>query len=677
MALKRPKSKQVKVTADPARVAIFAPRQVKGSVTRCDALVASILGTRVECIAAESWEGASCLEEAHAWAEQQLAARKVVLLDGAEVISRTMALPPASPDQLEMALRLQVENVLLGGAARWRTSAAVLPTNDPDRERVALMVDWPVASAGPPLPSCFGDAREVLFAPPIAALAALTLGMIARGSHESMCLLLQRASGGISLAYSNGIKVALRTALEDGTDEAAWKEAVVRTVTESLLMLELPDAALEQLIASLRRAIDEQPDGLLLPCGNGWTAVADLATGIGERNEWQQRFGVALGCAVALTGSLGRLLSLRLKAEAEDAQWWLRLLRALERPPVATKLGIAALLALALVPMGVARSRLAYLEWKVPDQALLRAQMDRADKERQIYDEIARQATPMTKLLGDIASCTPEGVEVTAISIDQQGQQSKVDIQAEAVKVDGKFEGKNVTMEPFQLVNLMQQWLRESKVFEKIEKSTEKADSNGMVSFNLTMSVKDPVRHPNYKEDQDFAAKSLRERRYGPRPTEPSASTVASTVASIGAPTAATTATTAAAASTGGAPLVDPTASNADGTATESGLAVLGTSAPAQAADAAAAASSAGRRAGSGRAPGAARTRERSADSSKPSVPAPLTDAQIESMTEAEAKEAVGRIATAKNAAGLDDETRDRLKREFDAVMRRLREVRK
>jgi hypothetical protein len=46
-------------------------------------------------------------------------------------------------------------------------------------------------------------------------------------------------------------------------------------------------------------------------------------------------------------------------------------------------------------------------------------------------------------------------------------------------------------------------------------------------------------------------------------------------------------------------------------------------------------------------------------------------------MTEAEAKEAVGRIATAKNASGLDEPTRERLKREFDAVMRRLREVKR
>lgn len=656
MTLKRPKTKQTKAAADPARVAIFSPRQVKGSVTQCDALVVALTGTKIECIAAQSWEGASCLADAHGWAAEQLAARTVMLLDGADVISRTMALPPASPDQLEMALRLQVENVLLGGAARWRTGAAVLPSNDPDRERVALMVDWPVASDGPPLPSCFGDAREVLYAPPIAALAALTLATIARGSHESMCLLLQRESGGISLAYSNGIKIALRTALEDGKDLSAWKEAVVRTVAESLMMLELPDAALAQTMAALRQAIDKQPDGLLLPCGDGWSAVAGLASGVSDRSEWQQRFGVALGCAVALTSSLARLLSLRLKAEAENAQWWLRMLRTLERPTVAAKLGVAALLALGLVPMGVARGRLAYLEWQVPDQELLRAQMDRVDKEREMYQEIALKATPMTKLLGDLASCTPEGIEVTGITIDQQGQQAKVDIQAEAIRV----EGSAGTKEPFQLVNLMQQLLRESKVFEKIEKSTEKADASGVVSFNLTMTVKDPVHLPAYKVEQDFAVKSLRERRYGPPPTDPAAASgpsgaVAAETAEISPPS----------------PVDEPSAA-----ATPT---VVGSAAPAAAADAVVTADSAARRStsGSGRAPGAARTRERSAESSRPVIPPPLTEAQIGSMTEVEAKEAVGRIATAKNAAGLDEETRDRLKREFDAVMRRLREVRK
>lgn len=660
MALKRPQTKQTKAAPDPARVAIFSPQRVKDRVTRCDAIVVALTGTRIECIAAQSWEGASSLEDAHAFAAEQLAARMVMLLDGAEVISRTMALPSASPDQLEMALRLQVENVLLGGAARWRTGAAVLPSNDPDRERVALMVDWPVASDGPTLPGCFGDGRDVLYAPPIAALAALTLATIARGSHESMCLLLQRESGGISLAYSNGIKIALRTALEDGSDLSAWKEAVVRTVAESLLMLELPDAAIAQTMTAVREAIDKQPNGLLLPCGDGWSAIQGLASGIRSDGEWQQRFGVALGCAVALTSSLARLLSLRLKAEAESAQWWLRMLRALERPSVAAKLGVAALLALALVPMGVAYGRLAYLEWSVPDRKLLQAQMDRADKERQIYEEINRQATPMTKLLGDLASCTPEGIEVTGITIDHQGQQSKVDVQAEA----SRSESAGGTKEPFQLVNLMQQWLRESKVFEKIEKSTEKADANGLVSFNLTMTVKDPVRTPFYKEDQDFAAKSLRERRYGSPPTDPSSASSA-------------TAAQDSAAISDAAPT--PPNLRGDTSGEDPAPTVLGSSAPAAAADAAVTADSANRRstAGSGRAPGAARTRERSAESSKPTVPPPLTDAQIGSMTEAEAKEAVGRIATAKNAAGLDDETRERLKREFDAVMRRLREVKK
>lgn len=663
MALKRPKTKQTKAAADPARVAIFSPRRVKDSVTHCDVLVVALTGARIECVAAQSWEGASCLEDAHGWAAEQLASRTVMLLDGAEVISRTMALPPASPDQLEMALRLQVENVLLGGAARWRAGAAVLPSNDPDRERVALMVDWPAASDGPQLPTCFGDARDVLYAPPIAALAALTLASIARGSHESMCLLLQRESGGISLAYSNGIKIALRTALENGTDLSAWKEAVARTVAESLMMLELPDAAIAQTMTSLREAIDRQPDGLLLPCGDGWSAMTNLASGVGNDREWQQRFGVALGCAVALTSSLARLLSLRLRAEAENAQWWLRMLRAMERPSVAAKLGVAALLALALVPMGVARGRLAYLEWQVPDQKYLRAQIERADKERQIYEQIHSQATPMTKLLGDLASCTPEGIEVTGITIDQQGQQSKVEVQAEA----SRSEGSGGTKEPFQLVNLMQQWLRESKVFEKIEKSTEKADSNGLVSFNLTMTVKDPVRVPAYKAEQDFAAKSLRERRYGPPPADPTA-----------APTASAPIATAAASGTANG----PPAVTEDATTGEASPPVLGSeapAAPAAAADAVVAADSATRRstAGSGRAPGAARTRERSAESSKPAIPPPLTEAQIGSMTEAEAKEAVGRIATAKNAAGLDEETRDRLKREFEAVMRRLREVKK
>ena len=54
-----------------------------------------------------------------------------------------------------------------------------------------------------------------------------------------------------------------------------------------------------------------------------------------------------------------------------------------------------------------------------------------------------------------------------------------------------------------------------------------------------------------------------------------------------------------------------------------------------------------------------------------------MTDAQIAVLSLADASEAYARIAQARQQAVLDPETRERLRREFQRVRDRIRELRK
>ena len=262
---KKAGKKQASPPSDPSRVAILSLRSSEGTLVSCDAVLARIADGRTEIIECESFVGQTAIEDVRSWIEQHLAARTVVMLAGSDVICRTLKLPPASTDQLEMALRLQVENFLLGGAARWRTNSALLPTSDPDHDRIGLVVDWPISNAGPFLPSSLKDQVEVIYAPPIAALVAFVTGAILQGNPESLAVHLERATGAISIAYSDGIHSAFRTLREDGTDETEWRASVIRSTSETLILADIPEQSIQPALDALNAVLLEQSDGLIAP----------------------------------------------------------------------------------------------------------------------------------------------------------------------------------------------------------------------------------------------------------------------------------------------------------------------------------------------------------------------------------------------------------------------------
>lgn len=648
------KSRQTKAVADPNRAVVLSIESNGSTVTGCHALCVSMISERPEVIDAEAFSGATALDDARSWIERSLAARTVIMLAGCDVICRTVTLPSATADQLEMALRLQVENLLLGGAARWRTNASLVPTSDPDRARSALLVEWPATSAGPALPPALATALNPTFAPPIAALAALVGGALKIGAHEAFTLYLERSSGSISIAYSDGIHSAFRTLREEGGDQSEWIASVVRIAAETLLLADVPDATTESLMNALRGALEIQSDGLITPLAREISSFQPLAKGSPPDEAWWQRNGLLLGTAVALAGPLSGICSLQARAPEADLGVIARFSKFASSPKHAARLVIAAVLLAAIVPPAISGGRLLYLRSVLPDAEAFERTLQRADQQTSMFREYEKYAWPMSKLLGDIASTTPEGIELESIALAHGAP----------VQVEGsaKPQGGNGAAEA---ILLMERQMRESRVFDRIEKNWDAPNANGVIKFSMSAAVASATLVHNYPETQDFARRTLRDRKYGvvessmasPRTsTEPSPASLSN---GGDEPVEVAIATPPAAPDTALPPNMSEDAAKAIESAQSNSNDPRAI-----------------KRRGSGggsAAPDAARRGQAGTESAGVSIPDPLTDEQIAAMTPTEAREALGKVSRARGGMALSEADEARLKAEFYKLLDQAR----
>ena len=649
--------KQASPQSDPSRVAILSVRYSEKTLVGCDVILARIADGRTEMLDCESFVGQTAIEDVRSWIEQHLAARTVVMLAGSDVICRTLKLPPASTDQLEMALRLQVENILLGGAARWRTNSALLPTSDPDHDRIGLVVDWPVSNIGPFLPSSFKDQLEVIYAPPIAALVAFVTGAILQGDRESLAVHLERETGAISIAYSDGIHSAFRTLREDGTDETEWRASVIRSTSETLLLADIPEQSIQPALDALKAVLLEQTDGLIAPLAGSFPSFRTLAESSPADDLWWQRNGILIGTAIALGGPLARIASLKEKVAVQHEQFFARMIASAQTPKTAIRICIAALLLIAIAPPALSGSRLMYLQWLLPDAPAYERTLIRSDKENAMYRDYEKNAWPMGKLLGDLASCTPEGIELESIALTQG---SPITVQGNA-----KPQGGGTAAEA---ILLMERQLRESRVFDRIEKNWDAPNANGVLKFTISATVANPLLVPNYPQTQDFALRTLRDRRYGPAVTESSSAaipksgdaTFSSTKSANSINDEEPPPDVVSVANDQNSKPIAPSTPADSGRSAETSDAKTSTANPSDSRSLQRRSATAGTAA-----PDAARRgRGGNADDSS-AIPPPLSTQQISAMTQAEAREALGRVSKARGTSGLDPAIEARLRDEF------------
>jgi hypothetical protein len=602
-------------------------------------------------------------------------AASLVMLPTGRLLCRSIDLPDAEASQLEIALRLQVDAQQLGSVPAWRTSSTVLPRQPGSQARSGFVIEWPATDAAPSTPRDLPPDGEPMFAGDVACLTALLHAGVA---GPLVCVSTDRSMLAFALRV-NGNNIIRSARLDAG----AWPSAAETTVLESALRSGADATTLQSLLGALREALEAAGDG-----GFGCTEADRRTLGMlldsPQDADWWRDMGLHVGAAHAWFGPMRALVSLRERPAGERPTRLGEFLNRISEPQMALRLAVACLIAMAVVPPLVSGARLLLLQWKVGDLAA-RERAIRSHRERiSMYGEMQRRIWPMGKLIGDLACVTPEGVDWEDVKLSQD---RNVIIRGSAHPQDG-LNGTEVILK-------MERQMRDSRIFDRVQKKWDAPDGKGAVAFTMSAVVARPTLRPNYGAEQDFGRKTLAERRFGaekPDEETPVAEASAPTPASIPqepslgdeppakalatdtAPPPEPAADTTSAPANAGSKVVSSLKGGSRSTGKKTGEA--STDAASSSSDGAASGRGS-RRSGSGGGSGAglAKRSERtpgSADSTVP-IPEPLSDEQIAAMTKSQALEAVSKVSQARNSGAVDDDTKKRLKSEFDKLMAKIR----
>lgn len=585
------------------------------------------------------------------WLEGQRASRVVTVLPSSSVVCRTCTLPDAAPADLEEALNLQAETHLLGTAEAHRIAVAVLEIAPGESSRTGIIVSWPESApfSAPELP------LPVTYAPDVAALAALLNGY----RPAEPIFWADRSTGSVSLALTHAAGAVIRATREDGDTPQEWANSATRVLAETALSVGHSGAFAQSLVESHRRHLGDAGDAgaaLLLP-GEVIEAVSRAVDGAEATDEWWSEFGIATGVAMAATGELAPLTLLEGARAIEVPSRLDSLVQTLSRPRAAVVTSIVCLLAIALLPLAASGARLAMLRRHYPDIEQRTKAIDQTEAQLAMYSALESQTWSMTKLLADVVSNTPQGIELDSVRLQHTD---------ESVFVSGRavaHEKRTAT----EVIAQMQELMRDSGLFGEIKLNWDEPNNFGNHEFELSARVVAPHHRVKYDIDRDFATWTLAQRQSGEEPSEMPAEAVAADDSGD----AAITTPERLPDRTPGRPAgATPTDSDSDSDSDAGSTHDNRSERPS--------ASAPPRTAIGEMAPGTVDPSiERDTRGPAPgAVPAPLSKAQIDAMTLQEASAALVEVAKAKNRLKRDDdpELYDRLTNEFKMLMARKRE---
>jgi len=614
-----------------------------------------------------------------------LAGRLIFILPSGQVRCRVCELPDAGNEQLAMALRLQAESAQLGSIPAHRTATAVVP-NRPGASRCGVIIEWPTSEAAPAVPGALIARRSPTYGGDVSSLAGLASVSDVRGP----LLELDVAHGIVAFAIVTPKGVAVRSAREDLSEDPAG--VVTRLLLETALHHGMDGPALERIAIDAREATAAAGAA-------GFGCIADdrarlaHAAGAPTDAEWWRANGLHAGMAIVSVGPLAALAGLNAHEPGEEPDLLGRAINHVSSPEALGWAVIAAVIAIAFGPLAIAWADYWIMRWKVSEVGAdkLRLVVAENDKLLALYKERSQRTWPITKILGDLACCTPEGIDFEQVNI----------VQGDSVSVRGQARRNDQLSAP-EVILRMETLLRESRVFSKINKSWEQPNQMGISQFNLSANVSAPTRQITPAEGQNWSAVTLAERKYPSlrRPSESAspdgARAANSGSGASGAPSANGAHGATGASGIGGAVVAPPADGGTGGTHVATaedltGSSARGTidlaSAPTEAPSARAAVdgerrappSAGGEAARRGLAltgdPGSGERTGRSGPAAvNPDVPPdPLTEEQIGAMSKEEALAAASSVAKARNNKSFSDDVQSRLKDEFYKLMARVR----
>ena len=475
-----------------------------GDVTR--GLIGTTAGPKVQVIAWQEFRS-GLTGEITRWLDEHEAGSVIGVLPSASVVCRTCTLPEADQQHLEQALALQAEAHMLDGVSPHREARAVLPAAGGETSRSGIIVKWPEAPGDGKVPGAYlvdpdaaTPARPVTFTPDVAALGAILNG---RRPDEPL-IWFDRNDGSLAVAISHSNGAILRAARVSAN--GGWTDSVSRAIAETALSVGHTPAFTETLVRSVGRRLAalEGRSGFLAP----YDVVQDVrqrVDGAPDETGWWRDYGVALGALLASSGELAPLTHLRLAVPAASPSRVRRAAEMLSDP--ATALGVTAVcvLIVMLAPLLFSGFRLAVLKAKMPDLSESLTTAHDIEYSLAMYRELKEQAWPMTKLLSDLATNTPEGIDLDHIRVGY----------GEGFRVSGRAKPSG-GLSAQEVMARMQQNLRESGIFVELRLSYGDPNSFKAYEFALSGKVVAPYHRRDYPRDLDYGALTLSERLYGP-----------------------------------------------------------------------------------------------------------------------------------------------------------------
>jgi hypothetical protein len=602
-------------------------------------------------------------------------AATIAVLQPARVVCRTCEFPDADDDKLETALQLQAETQQLGSVPEWRTARALLKVRADDGGRTGVIVDWPSNDSGPSLSRDLPPDGEPLFAGDSAILAAVMDGYAA---GPMVTVTADRTAFSFALRTPKGLSVR-----STRIDPSQWPDAATVAVVESALRGGMSSQQAETLVELLDEAIAAAGDGGFGCTQNDRDALAARVNGLDDVDAWRQH-GLKALAALIWFSDARPLVSLRAQPLGERPGHLGEWINRLGEPRSFVRAVVAVALLLILAPPIFAGSRLLLLHWKIGDMESKERSLRSYEKQLNLYSDLSRRAWPIGKLLGDLASVTPEGVDWEDLTLSQD---RNISIRGLAKTQDGQS-GTEVIL-------ILEKQMRDSHVFDKVTKRWDPPDAKGLVKFTLSATVVKPTLRPNFKEAQDFGRKSLSERRYGPTPATNSATTPSETnentakklgiaagpsedsssipkdIPSID-PLNEESATPTPATSTGSTVSAAKSSKPATETTTKNVSESTDANANENSSEASNQKSKRGGRTtttttGGNNLPKRSERTPDSANVDTP-IPPPLSDEALNAMSKEEALAAMGLVAKARQSAEVDDATKARLKEDFDKL---------
>lgn len=614
------------------------------------------------------------------WLQSQHCGDLRIVLPASATIVRMITIPVAAPMQMLAALRLHAEGMFLGSVPLVRIGLGVL-SGASDGERQGVIMAWPGTQVG----ISIGSKLEA-----IARYVPEPAAMLVLASADHPAIAADRTDGSIAIAmYSPKgmvIRATRETAATGVAGDEAWNEGLRSALVETALNAGIEPARITAFLSQTDASTSRTGDRVLMLDPEIQSILAarlDVTVAAAEHDaDWWRDWAIALGAAVVSCGPLSELSRLRRLEERNTPSRIDRFVERYSQPSRALRVAVLAFLVAGLAPIGAAWARGKVLEFKMPDSAdkFETAQRD-IEHRIALYGELSKRTLPVAKILGDLACCTPDGVEIESIQLSAS--------QGVTVRGVAKAQGERSAAE---IVNSMARLMDASGVFDKTHWRWNTPDGRGIFKFDLDALIARPTMIAKFPDERDWAVKTLSQRKYSSvnddsatTDPEPVGTTTASASATPEAGDHAASAPAGAVAQAGDTP---NGAQSADGGSPSIPTRGIGRRTPTTATPEA----NSNTPAVNPSTPAA--NPARPTDTSKPAtfgsgvgsgggpaataqanliIPDPFTDEQLKAMSKEEARTLLSEISKARRRNELDAETRKRLTDDFQRILDHLK----